>query len=255
MALSQIRALAILLWASALAMATDRVALAEQGATVPQGARDLVMFEARLLPKSCEAPQLCLPQSQLILRNIAALQMGESAQIISFLNRIAAIRDVEVPWRDSLTTSVPVNRQDFHRLELSEVQDLLKDHPGVYFDSGALDSVDDTRSFGTFIRTQMQGAGVRFLTEEELETVSGRPVLSVRYGVRRESAGCIIPFSIAMTLTEEVVLARNPDLKISTKIWSRTARQNLANRNYTLESALREVVDEFLKDWNSANAK
>ena len=93
-----------------------------------------------------------------------------------------------------------------------------------------------------------------FLSKEEWQATPGRPQLKVRYSARKESEGCIIPFSVSISVIEEAVLVRDADLKVSATVWAKTVRQNLANRNYTIQSALREAVEQFNADWRSANA-
>jgi hypothetical protein len=140
----------------------------------------------------------------------------------------------------------------FHAQMPSEKRELLRDHPGVYFDSATLDSVPESEGFSEFLRTQLTAAGVRFLTKDEWLQMPGKPKLTVRYSRHRESEGCIIPFSVHLSITEEAVLVRAPDLKATSTIWSATVRENLANRNYRPTSAIRELVDKFLRDWTNA---
>ena len=129
----------------------------------------------------------------------------------------------------------------------------LVNHPGVHFDSTALDADPLTAGFAGHIRTSLSQAGVRFLSKEEMEATPGRPRLSIRFQPRSESEGCIMPFSVSLSVSEETVMARNPAIKLSGTAFAATAKENLANRNYSPESALHEVVTQFVESWQAAN--
>ncbi|WP_421749827.1 hypothetical protein [Cognatishimia sp.] len=216
-------------------------------------ANELVLLEARRLPQACGEPLSCIPQSQLLVRNIAALDQRESREIMSFLNRISSIRGISDTHIDTLNTSKAVIAKRYHAPAKAEKLDLLRHHPGVYFDTEKLDQKEDTQSFGSYVKTQLGAAGVKFLSKEDWEETPGRPTLTLRYSARRESEGCIIPFSVSLSISEEAVLVRDASLKVSGTIWAATTRQNLANTNYTSTSALRETVDKFLTDWKMAH--
>lgn len=213
---------------------------------------DWVMIEARLVPQTCSKPMECIPKSSLILRNLAFMEQAETRDITMFLNRIATIRGISDTTTDALNLSTPALVNKFHEQTPSDKHELLRDHPGVYFDSKTLDSVPESEGFSDFLRTQLTAAGVRFLAKDEWQKMPGKPKLTVRYSRHRESEGCIIPFSVNLSITEEAVLVRSPGLKTTSTIWSGTVRENLANRNYKPTSAIRELVDKFLCDWTSA---
>lgn len=215
---------------------------------------DWVFFEARLLPKSCAKPVECIPKSSLILRNLAFVDPKDTREITLFLNRLATIRGISDEAVDALNYSKPLLVNRFHAERAPEKTALLRHHPGVYFDSTALDANPETRALSDYLRTRLTAAGMRFLSKEEMEQTPGRPKLSLRYARHRESEGCIIPFSLSLTISEEVVLIRDPELKSTTTIWSGTIRENLANRNYRPASGIRELVDKFLVDWLEAQA-
>lgn len=216
-------------------------------------AQSNIVIEVRRLPMACSQPLQCLPDSRLLLRNIASLNQSETRDVLSFLNRISAIRGLSDRDVDPLKTSKPPDFAKLHLISKSEKVDLLKAHPGVFFDTSVLDKNAVTYDFADYVQTQLSAIGVNFLTEDELEVTPGRPRLTVRFSPQRESEGCIIPFSVYMSITEETVLVRDAELKVEATIWSSTTRQNLANRNYTQTSALRETVEKFTVDWKAAH--
>lgn len=215
---------------------------------------DWVMIETRLVPQTCSKPLECMPKSSLVLRNMAFLEPTETRELTLFLNRIATIRGISDVMIDSLNYSQAPLVERFHKVALSEKSAFLRHHPGVYFESTKLDETPETEAFSDYVRTNLLAAGVPLLSKEEHDKTPGRPKLTIRYSKHRESAGCIIPFSLTLSITEEVVLVRSPGLKTTTTIWSGTVRENLANRNYSLTSGIRELVDKFLEDWRAAQA-
>lgn len=215
---------------------------------------DWIMIEARMVPQNCAKPMECIPKSSLILRNLAFMEQKETRELALFLNRIATVRGLGEPQKDPLNYSKPQMVDTFHAQATVEKQRLLKDHPGVYFDSTSLDSIAEVETFSDYIRTHLSSVGLKFLSKDELERTPGRPKLSVRFNRHRESEGCIIPFSVSLSITEESVLVRDPSLKTTSTIWSGSVRENLANRNDRPSSAIRELVEKFQVDWQAAHS-
>ena len=99
-----------------------------------------------------------------------------------------------------------------------------------------------------------KGRNSEELTKEEMEMTPGRPTLTVNFSPRRESEGCIIPYSVSMAIKEEVVMVRDTTIKLSGNAWAGSVRENLANRNFTPTSALNEVLQKLEKDFTAANS-
>ncbi len=221
----------------------------------PAVAQNWLMVEVRDIPLQCTQPLSCMAKSKFVSRSLIHLPSGERNALLQGLNRLASIRGLpEVQPTgslDDIDRMIPV----FHSLPEAEKLAPLANHPGVFFDPSKLDSNDHTKGFSLYVREKLSEAGVRFLTKAEWETTPGRPTLSVRFTKRAESAGCIIPFSISLALSEETVLARNPSIKITGRVWSGVVRENLANLNFTTKSALAKIVESFTKDWTSQNPK
>jgi len=216
-------------------------------------AQDWLFVETHSIPGQCSQPVSCLNKADLLQRNILFVPIEEQLALLQFLNQISAIRGVDTGLDGHATVSYNDITAQLHSVPPGEKLAALIKHPGVYFDSEKLDADPATASFATYVRTHLTQLGVRFLTEEERDETPGRPTLSVRFTARTESAGCIIPFSLSMSISEETVMVRNPGIKTSGSAWAGSAKENLANANYTPESALKEVVEKFKKDWETAN--
>lgn len=224
------------------------------GITSPVQAQNWLLLEAHDIPAHCAEPLACLDQGELILRNLIHMPAAERQVLLQALNSLSVIRGI--PAEDG-QAPVGLDPQDMieilHPMPKADKLATLIDHPGVYFDSTRLDAGLQTAEFSNWIREELTKAGIPLLTEEERDATPGRPTLSVRYSPRSESAGCIIPFSISISITEETVMVRNPALKVTGTTWAKTARQNLANTNYSLNSALQEVISALVSDWKSQN--
>ncbi|MCE0503917.1 hypothetical protein LR948_00975 [Roseivivax sp. GX 12232] len=239
------RALAL---ATTLALQPPSILQAETAPT------NWLLIEARSLPITCHQPLECLPDSTLILRNLVQTAPEEREALTLFLNRIAAIRSVppmSQPLEPATLQFTQIN-QFLHDLPQAERIDLLKAHPGVFLDEEALLANSGTALHANQLREALLAGGVPLLTKSQWQALPGRPKLTLRFAPRSESAGCIIPFSMTLSLIEEAALLRNPKLKVSATVWSKTSRQNLANLNHTPEHALSDVISAFISDWQNA---
>lgn len=224
-----------------LSLMVPRIAVAE----------DWLLVETRKVPDSCAHPLICLPKSELASRHLLKLTRKNQNSFFGFLKSVASVSGIP----DAAVAGLhPPEPQALHKLDLAPKLRPLVDHPGVYFDTVKLDEGEVTAEFSEYIKRKLGALGLKFLTEEEWEATPGKPTLSIRYAARLESAGCIVPFSVSMTLKEEVVLVRDPSQKISATIWSYSRRQNLANTNYGPTNSLWEIVAKFEKDWREANS-
>ncbi|MEL7026234.1 MAG: hypothetical protein AAGO57_03250 [Pseudomonadota bacterium] len=209
------------------------------------------MIEVRAVSKACEELADCIGASRVMMRNVLDLNTAEQdqlGQVIETLSTADSIPD-DVAFEGHL----PAATAYLHGLPMAEKTDALKNHPGVYFDSSKLDENNDIPGFSDFIRQEMDRIGLKLLTEEEMLATPGRPKMSVRYSGFRESGGCIIPFSVALSITEDVALVRDPSLKLSTAVWSGSVRQNLTSVAYAPDNALRELIEKFVVDYTGAN--
>ena len=219
-------------------------------AAAPAGAQSWLMIEARAIPSSCSDPIACIPQSRTLIRNLISLGRTDAAALLRNLNALSTIRGIpDTAAGISNATLVPLLAAQPMAEDLAPLVGL----PGIHFDAGKLDEDPLTAGFAEHVRSQLAQAGIRLLTADELEEVPGRPTLSLRFAKRTESAGCIIPFSVSLSIREEVVMVRDPARKIGTTIWSSLVRENLANDNYTPGHALDEAIKRLIGDFRTAN--
>lgn len=212
-----------------------------------------IMIETRLIPQECRHPLLCLSRSRVTLRNIMTISDQASWQLTHTLNSMSALR--QIPDSDVKVLATAPDLTQLHELSPAEKPSLLTNHPGVYFDSTRLDEEELTAGFGAHVRDTLSAAGMKFLTMEELDATPGRPTLSVRFSERAESGGCVIPFAVSMSISEETVMVRHPDLKVTGSSWSGTQKENLANFNYTPFVALKELTQKLADNYMVANGE
>ena len=216
-------------------------------------AQNMLFLEARDLPGDCANAVNCLDRSTVALRNILTLTPTERATLLHTLNEVSTRRGLP----DQMCTAPEPTPESLvpllHSLPIADKSERLVDHPGVYFDASSIAEAGETAGFSETIIARLRAGGVRLLTEEARDATPGRPTLTLRFYARRESAGCIIPFSVSMALKEETVLVRNPALKVSGTIWSRSAREDLTNLHFTPMIALEEALTIFIEDWQTAN--
>jgi len=223
----------------------------------PINAQDLhwLFVEAKLLPHDCEKPQDCVGHAVHLLRNYMALtpdQVLYLSQLIDQHSSIRALADGEHTVFDTSANNIDLVVA-LHGHSMAEKPPLLHKHPGVYFDRTKLDANEMSAGFADHLLERLAETGLKVLTEEELETTPGRPTLAMRVSAFRESAGCVTPYSVSLSISEETVLVRDPSKKMSGTIWSGSAKQNLSNSNHTIRHALEEAVAKLVDDYRQAN--
>ncbi|MEM7440730.1 MAG: hypothetical protein AAF393_14105 [Pseudomonadota bacterium] len=225
------------------------------GLITPQDLRaeTWLLVEARTLPGGCNHPVHCIDRSALMFRNMLSLTPQNKERFRQLINSMATIRGV--PDTAVAPLAVAMAAPGFHAAPVAEKLQPLVNHPGVYFDSTKLDKKEDVAGFSNFVRAELKRLRLRELTEEEWQKTPGRPVLSVSYSPRRDTAGCIIPYSVSFSIKEEVVLTRDPSVKITAVVWSAFSKENLAIAHFTHLDALRDLMEKFSKDYGIANTK
>ncbi|MEO1552177.1 MAG: hypothetical protein AAFR93_17430, partial [Pseudomonadota bacterium] len=206
-----------------------------------------LLIEAQLLPEDCEAPQACLGDAVHLLRNYLALTPDQVVYLTTLIDSHSTIREqgrTGAPPIDATGANIDLILA-LHDHPMADKTLLLRKHPGVFFDRTKLDAQEHTAGFADYVLEHLDKIGLKVLSEEELELTPGRPSLAMRVSQGSESAGCRVPFSVSISITEEVVMVRNPSQKMTAGIFATSARENLANTNHTLRHALEEAVDKL----------
>lgn len=226
------------------------------GLSTPQMAlsETWLLVEVRAMPQGCSNPMRCLHKTTVLVRNFLSLTHADKQKFARRLNSMAVVRALPDSVMEKALGHTAEKEPDLHDLPVSPKAEIFRGHPGVYFDTTALDKDAEIAKFSAYVRKEFDRIGLRLLTEAERDATPGRPTLALRFQKHSESEGCIIPFAVSLSLTEEVIVARAPDVKIAVTVWSGRVAQNLANLHYTPESALRDMIDKLVADYQSVNA-
>ncbi|MEL6934431.1 MAG: hypothetical protein AAGK67_16295 [Pseudomonadota bacterium] len=224
-------------------------ALASMGQ--PGFAKELILVELRSIANNCEDAIKCIDESKLVLRNLLSFDGETKTGVVELFNRLAVTRDL--PERAAAEPDPVSFIPMLVALKPSTKADALRGLKMVHFDSETLSKNESLLPFVLHVQDMLKELGIKELTKEEIAKVPGSATLNVRFSAQKESAGCITPFSVSFSVTEEVVMVRNPNVKLKTSIWSASSKENLANRNYKPFNALEDAVAKFVTDYRGAN--
>lgn len=99
-----------------------------------------------------------------------------------------------------------------------------------------------------------QEAGLRYVSDEEVQSSSDSPFLHLHINAMEMENG-LIPFAINLRLYQSVKLTLNRDLQTTAITW-RTGMVGLVSYDQldTISDASANMIAEFIDDYNSANA-
>lgn len=101
-----------------------------------------------------------------------------------------------------------------------------------------------------FINATFARHGIRVLDRDEQMTTPGAPFLQLRY--TREVFGCK-PWSISLSLRQDVVLARDQDVMIEATTWSTWVQANETEPDFDVRQGMEQAVLNFSQAWAEAN--
>jgi len=227
-------------------------------AASPAQAENWLFVQANVFPAGCDSLAECVEASTTEVRNLMAMTATETSAFLTILDDLADVADVPELPTPAATPPVEVSLIDIvPRLQLIEVQgkvDALRGIPGVYFDATRVAGDGTSDIFVTYFTEMLTSAGVPILTQEEASLLPGAARMSVSLSYTRDNAGCIIPFRASLSIKEEVVLVRDPSIKLETTTWSVGVAESFTNTNFKAEDALRSAAQQFIDDYRTANA-
>jgi hypothetical protein len=175
------------------------------------------------------------------------LKTASSHPLILFLGLLVA---VAVPAQDS---------PDLDRRSLKGIKGVL-----VY--AGVAKSIEETGLLTSIVKTdtelKLRQAGIRVLeTDAEFRSTPGSPMLVVAVeGVSHEG---VFGFSLSVSLSQSVVLQRDPSLRpvgefrhspFIAETWSTTTvGVHVGNPSDYIRSSVNDLVDQFVNAYLSAN--
>lgn len=148
--------------------------------------------------------------------------------------------------------SIPANLTE---VPYAEKIDTLRGLQGVFADfRGARGPAGFRGQFGEeaneFLVTQFSQAGIPLLTKDQLPTAPGRPILGIRFSP--EVLGCR-PWSVSLSLKQDLLLARDPSLMISSTTWSASQGQKESDADISAREAFQNAILAFVEAYTQAN--
>ena len=215
-----------------------------------------LLVQTNVFPSGCPSLVDCLASSTQEMRNLMALDAVETTAFLDVIAQLSDVKDVPVIPDAKMPADFPL-MDIVPRLQVIEVQgkmDTLRGLPGVYFDASRVagDGMSDT--FIAYFTQMLTETGIPILTEEEAMNLPGAAKMSVSLSLTRDNAGCIFPFRASLSIKEQVVLVRDPSIKLETTTWSASVAENFTNTNFTSDMALRDAAQRFIDDYKNANA-
>ncbi len=215
-----------------------------------------IFIETSVFPAGCLSLSECLDSTTKEQRNLVEMDDDETTMLLDLINELSDIQNV--PPIPEITEPLDFQLADIvPRLQLLEVRgqaDALKGLPGVYFDASRVAGEGTGDEFVAYFTQMITNAGIPILTEEEAAAMPGAARMAVSLSLTRDNAGCIFPFRATLSITEEVVLVRDPNIKLETSTWRVSVAENFANTNFLPTMALRDAANRFIDDYNAANA-
>ena len=215
-----------------------------------------IFVEALVFPTGCETWSTCVESATANHRNFLTLDDSLTESFLVTLDAIADIRNVPPPPElepeanaINITDVIPI----LSVYEVTKGADVLRGLPGVYFDASKVTGEGYAERFVLEFTEMLNAAGIPVLTEEEALLLPGAGKMSVSLSVTTDNGGCILPFSASLSLKEELVLVRDPTIKLIAGTWSGSVAQNFANTNYGGYNALQDAAQKFIDDYLAAN--
>ncbi|MEO0485227.1 MAG: hypothetical protein AAF092_04885 [Pseudomonadota bacterium] len=191
---------------------------------------------------------------------IEGMAPGEAQQFFAGLGAFVetpGAANIRMPRNPMCLGPQPATLPDATQLELAQRLDTLRGLPAVHVDLRGVRGPQSFRgSFGetaqAFLEEVFTKHGIAILTKEEAAATQGNATLTMRYS--SEVFGCR-PWSVSMSMSQRVLLARDPTLMLQTSTWSSSARQNEADADFMEEHAMEQVILAFAQAWSEANGK
>jgi hypothetical protein len=155
----------------------------------------------------------------------------------------------------------PVKEKEKEALDDYSERSSLYGLPGVYVlvESLNLDMEKDGLTKDQLrmeVESQLRNAGIRVLTREEKLKTAGNPQLYVNVNLLKSSSPFACPYSVEISLEQEVVLVRKPNMRTVATTWSQGSVGIVGIANLrTIRETVRGGVDHFIHEYVAANSK
>lgn len=172
--------------------------------------------------------------------------MSETAQIYGSAN--LTHESLPICW-DTPKTEAEYAPPNILDMEYTDKLSTLRGLPAVYVDlRGVRGPAEFKGQFGKeaqdFVEEEFRKAGISILNKDQLAQTPGRPILGMRY--TPEVNGCR-PWSISMSLKQDLLLARDLNQMLSSTTWSGSSRQSESDPDFMPRDAMQTVIQQFVQ--------
>ena len=180
--------------------------------------------------------------------------MGAAAKQASLLSELEAPRDP--PAMCHHVDAATVLGFDPELWEMSDKLLALVGLEGVHIDvSGMKNPFNYGGTFGDDVQTaiskRFNEAGLKLLTEEEMELTPGKPEMNVYFSHSNPETGC--QFKFFAGLSQTMLLTRNHTVKLKAGSWGMVGGWVEDDSSIDEFRSIMIVIDAFLSDWREAN--
>ena len=144
---------------------------------------------------------------------------------------------------------------DFETRPLSERIEALRGLPGVGLDLTGLQAPPGAaETFGPDVHAafvaRLTSAGLHVVSPAEADALPGQPKLAIFFSFTQGDGACTYSYSVFASLSQTAVLTRDPAVKLSVGVWSRSGAKTAESE----AEAILSVADAFAQDYALANA-
>ncbi len=209
----------------------------------------------------CQQKNTCRPVSTYITRMIEEADTRKAKEMTGAMDQLAKLRGYPTDHPDAPKVCQNVEAAKVlgfnpEMWPISEKLDTLVGLPGVHFSLGSLKAPANYEGpFGEQVHAEVvkkiTAAGIRYLTEEEMEKTPGQPHLNIYFSNTNPDTGCW--FSVFSSLSQTALLTRNHTVKFKAGTWGFGGGYSADHPDRSEYAAIMIVIDKFIADFQTAN--
>ncbi|MGR3467719.1 MAG: hypothetical protein ACU0CI_07540 [Shimia sp.] len=226
-----------------------------------QDSRFWVVWERQFASlDGCADTQTCPPAlySMHMIQNIAphaARTFYQNLEPAARATGVANLRLEASPICAALPGQAETKDNVYEERIIADKIDTLRGLAGVYVDArGVRGPAEFEGGFGRlaqgFIEETFARHDIPLLERDARVRTPGAPILTMRFS--KEVYGCK-PWSISLSLKQDVVLARDSDVMIEATTWSTWVQATELDADFDVRQGMEQAVVTFANAWSEAN--
>jgi len=223
--------------------------------------RSWVVLERRTLDLASCAPNTdCSHKSTYTTKFIEDLSPEQTDAMLNSIERLAKAQghSTDHPEAPQFCSANPrtLTQDIAEGMRVNDKSFALKGLQGVFFNvTGMTGPPNYEGRFGlelqAIMQKKFQRAGLKVLTEDEMENTPGKPVFNVYFSNSNPNTGCT--YKLFAGLRQTMLLTRNLDIKLKVGTWGSVGGYSADYPGASELDAIIRVVDKFLDDYKHAN--